>query len=345
MRLASSYNLASMTVPRTNTAAEVTSSGAATQAAVAQTPGKVDGARVSLSPFSIGLLAILVIVLSIGGMAYGGYRAGVQQRIVSDSTAVAYEVQLQYGLAVQDMEIGQPSVAVERLEYILQMTPDYPGAAQMLVKAREAANQVALPAAGSTETPLPAEERLSADEVLDLLTEAYRRGDWSEVVLGASALQAISPEQRRTSVDAMLFVSLRNRGIERIDAGVLELGLTDLEHAEQIMALDDVALQRRHWVSLYLAGMTFWELNWQLTIDNLSILNQIAPNFQDTRSLLREAYVVYGATLLQAQDSCLAGEQFAAALEIWADTQIKQQLVDAEKECAQSAPGSGIQVP
>lgn len=333
-----------MNVRRRTTAVEVVASEAGTQTAVSQTPDKVDGARVSLSPFSVGLLAILIIVLSIGGMAYWGYRAGVQQRIVWASTVVAEEVQLQYDLAVQDMEIDQPSVAVQRLEYVVQMRPDYPGSAELLAQAREAASRLALRAARPTETTWMAEERFSAEELVGLLTEAYRRGDWSEAVLRASALRTINPEQLSTSVDAMLFVSLRNRGIERIDAGVLELGLTDLEHAEQIVTLDDMALQRRHWASLYLSGMTFRELNWQLTIDNLSILNQIAPNFHDTRSLLHEAYVVYGAKLLRAQDPCLAGEQFTAALEIWVDTETTQQLTEAEKLCAQPEAGGGTQV-
>ena len=344
MRLCKSYNLASMNVRRRTTAVEVVASEAGTQTAVAQTPDKVDGARVSLSPFSVGLLAILIIVLSIGGMAYWGYRAGVQQSIVWASTEVAEEVQLQYDLAVQDMEIDQPSVAVQRLEYVVQMSPDYPGSAELLEQAREAASRLALRAAVPTETSRVAEEQFSAEELVDLLTEAYGRGDWSEAVLRASALRTINSEQLSTSVDAMLFVSLRNRGIERIDAGVLELGLTDLEHAEQIVSLDDVALQRRHWASLYLSGMTFRELNWQLTIDNLSILNQIAPNFHDTRRLLRESYVVYGAKLLRAQDPCLAGEQFTAALEIWVDTETTQQLTEAEKLCVQPASGGGTQV-
>jgi len=312
---------------------------------VVKTSGKEDAALPILSPFAIGLFAILGIVLSISGMAYGGYRAGVQQRTVVVATAVADEIQLQYSLAVQDIEIGQLGVAVQRLEYIIQMDPEFPGAARMLAKARESANGVSLRAPQPTDVTLPVEERLSADELFNLLTEAYHQGDWSEAVLRADVLKATDAEYRSTSVDSMLFVSLSKRGIERIDAGVLELGLTDLEHAEQIIDLDDVALQRRRWASLYLAGKTFWELNWKLAIDNFSTLNQIAPNFLDTRSLLRNGYVAYGEVLLQAQDACLSEEQFAAAVELEADAQTEQQLADAKEACGQTRSGSATPSP
>ena len=333
-----------MTVPPTTTLAEG-ASRETTQAGVAQEHGKENGARTLLSPFAIGLLAILVIVLGMGGMAYFGYQAGVQQSAAAAATAVADEVQLQYSLAVQDMEIGQPGVAVQRLEHIVQIHPDFPGATQMLEKAREAAGGVGRRAARPIAILVPAEEQLSIEEIYHLLAGAYKQGEWSESVRWAAALKAAAGQYRSINVDSMLFVSLRNRGIERIDSGVLELGLTDLEHAEQIMTLDDVALQRRRWASLYLAGLTFWDLNWQLAIDNLYILNQIAPNFLDTRSLLLEAYIAYGDALLQAQDSCLAGQQFAAALETEADAYTEQQLEAAEKSCAQPSHGGGTPAP
>jgi len=261
------------------------------------------------------------------------------------ATAVAKEVQLQFRLAAQDMQIGQSGVAAQRLEYVVRMNPDFPGAAQMLAKAREAANGATLHVARSTEAPLPVEERLSPEQLFNLLAGAYQRGEWPQVVQRAAALKATGAQHRSTSVDGMLFVGLRNRGIERIDAGVLEMGLTDLEHAEQIMDLDNVALQRRRWAALYLSGMTFWELNWQLAIDNLSVLYQIAPNFRDARSQLRKAHIAYGEALLQAEDSCLGGEQFAAALLIETDERTEQQLAAAEKACAQLAPGGAIAAP
>ncbi len=303
---------------------------------MAQVAGKERAVRAPVSPFAIGLLAILVIAVSIGGTAYAGYRAGVHQGVQAAATAVANEIQLQYHLAIQDMQIDQPGVAVQRLEYVVKMNPEYPGAAQMLTKAHDAANSVALRAARPTEIVLPAEEQLSAEELYGLLEGAYQRGNWSQVVRRAAALKATAAVHRSASVDGMLFVGLRSRGIARIDAGVLELGLTDLEHAEHIMTLDNVALQRRRWASLYLAGLTFWELNWQLAIDNLSILYQIAPNFHDTRNRLREAYIAYGDALLHEQDSCLAAEQFAAVLGIDVDARSEQLLSAAEEACTQT---------
>ena len=310
-----------------------------------QDTGKKNGMRAPLSPFAAGLFAILAIVVSISVMAYCGYRAGVKQRAAAAATEVANEVQMQYSLAIQDMQIGQPGVALQRLEYILKVNPDYPGAADLLAKAREDTNVVGLRTAHPTEVLQRDEDRISAEERFKLLVLSYQRRDWSETVQRASDLKVTDVDHRSETVDSMLFVSLRSRGIERIDSGLLELGMTDLEHSEQIMSLDNVALQRRRWASLYLAGMAFWELNWQLVIENFSVLNEIAPNFQGARSLLREAHISYGNELLQAQESCLAKEQFGAAQKIAVDSKTEEQLSEAEKQCVDSTNRESIKSP
>ena len=297
--------------------------------------------RASLSPFAVGLFAIMAIVASIAIMAYGGYRAGAKQRAAVVATEVANEVQMQYSLALQDMEIGQSGVALQRLEYILKVNPDYPDAVDLLAKAREDASGLALRSVQPTEVLQLDQNRLSAEDRFRLLVLAYDSRDWSETVQRASDLNVNNVDHRSETVNGMLFVSLRNRGIERIDSGLLELGIADLEQAEQIMSLDNVALQRRRWASLYLAGMAFWDLNWQLVIENFSVLNEIAPNFQNARRLLRDAYIFYGNELVQSQESCLAKEQFVAALEIAVDSKIEDQLSAAEKKCLDSTDGEG----
>ena len=283
----------------------------------------------------------MAIVASIAIMAYGGYRAGAKQRAAVVATEVANEVQMQYSLALQDMEIGQSGVALQRLEYILKVNPDYPDAVDLLAKAREDASGLALRSVQPTEVLQLDQNRLSAEDRFRLLVLAYDSRDWSETVQRASDLNVNNVDHRSETVNGMLFVSLRNRGIERIDSGLLELGIADLEQAEQIMSLDNVALQRRRWASLYLAGMAFWDLNWQLVIENFSVLNEIAPNFQNARRLLRDAYIFYGNELVQSQESCLAKEQFVAALEIAVDSKIEDQLSAAEKKCLDSTDGEG----
>ena len=308
-----------------------------------QETGKKGGVRASLSPFAVGLFAILAIAAGIAIMAYGGYRAGVKQRAAVVATEVANEVKMQYSLAIQDMEIGQSGVALQRLEYILKVNPDYPDAADLLAQAREDASGLAVRSVQPTEVLQRDEDRMSAEDRFKLLVLAYEMKDWSDTVQRASDLKVTNVDHRSEIVDGMLFVSLRNRGIERIDSGLLELGLTDLEHSEQIMSLDNVALQRRRWASLYLAGMAFWELNWQLVIDNFSVLNEIAPNFHDARSLLREAHIFYGKELVQGQESCLAKEQFVAALKIAVDSKIEDQLSAAEEKCLDSTDGESAE--
>jgi hypothetical protein len=84
---------------------------------------------------------------------------------------------------------------------------------------------------------------------------------------------------------------------------------------------------------LYQSASTFWNINWQIVVDNLYILHQIAPNFRDTSSKLWTARILYGETLLKEENYCLAEEQFAFALDLKQEESLKVKLMESVANC------------
>ena len=285
------------------------------------------------SPFVMSLSVIVVLVVGLFLMAYAGYRVGTSQNRILAATTMASEVALQYDLASKNIDMGQYKLAVERLEFVVNTAPDYPGVADLLDQTRGNLDPTAIPIIESTKVVIANQDQMNSAERLRIIRMAYANQEWQNVINNIDMLKASSTDYDRDVVDGILFVALRNRGIQRIETGDLELGLADLEHAEHITQLDQVAQQRRRWASLYQSASTFWNINWQIVIDNLYILHQIAPNFRDTSSKLWTARTLYGETLLKEDHYCLAEEQFAFALDLKQEEFLKVKLMESVANC------------
>ena len=79
----------------------------------------------------LGLL-VLILALILGSLA--GYGKGVNERISAQGTLVGKQLGAQFDLVQQDIDAGRYSVAKQRLEYIIQQEPNFPGAADKLAE-------------------------------------------------------------------------------------------------------------------------------------------------------------------------------------------------------------------
>ncbi|MFQ5410610.1 MAG: hypothetical protein ACE5FI_19540, partial [Anaerolineales bacterium] len=253
--------------------------------------------RVFGSPWVSGLLVLLMLAVVIGGAVFGGYRAGISERNSIAATARADELRLQHALALEDMAAGRYGFAIDRLEYIVSVAPNFPGASELLAQAQaQAAASAVQPTAAPTPTPLAAD--VTPEELFAEVESVYAAGDWDATVQRVTALRAKFPEFQRVRLDGILFVALRNRGIQHIDNGALELGIFDLQQAEQIGPLDVEAQQYVQWATLYATGTAYWGLNWPRAIEAFETLYLIGPFFKDTTPRLSAAHVAFGDELV-----------------------------------------------
>lgn len=288
--------------------------------------------------------AFIILALFLGTVitlaVLAGYRAGRAERINIAATAQIEEIKRQYDLGVEDMDAGHYMLAIQRFEYILSIDPNYLDAAARLAQAQSALNITPVAATVSPAPALPAitVEPQNAPAVYAEAKIALEAEDWDAAIQKLKAVQAADPGYESASVRAMLFQAYRGRGIQAINAGVLELGLTDLDQASRFGALDEEARQYQQWAAIYISGVSYWGLNWGQTVETFQLLYTLAPYFRDTITRLHDAHLGYATFLEAGGDPCGAALEYTAALDINFDQPTEGRRAAAQLVCDTGTP-------
>ncbi len=230
-----------------------------------------------------GLLVLgLILVLGVGGFL--GYQNGISKRTREEDFRLAVAVAEQYELGVLDMEAGRHEVARQRFEYVIGLDPMYPGVTDRLAEVLLALNATAVP------TPVPQPTAIEptptpdtrAEEDMFVQAESYVAGkEWSLAIETLEMLRKKNPDYRPLDIDGMIYMSLRQRGIQKISLGNLEGGIYDLALAESFGILDAEADSYRSWARLYITGASFWEVDWAQAVNYFEQLSAMTPNLHD----------------------------------------------------------------
>jgi tetratricopeptide (TPR) repeat protein len=290
-----------------------------------------------LSPWA-ALIAIVVCVVAaaLGVAAYGGVVAGRQERGARATQTTAADITLQFNLGVQDLEAGRYELAAQRFVWVLDRDPNYPGALENLAEAQRLSQQ---PAAEASATPIPPSQADSLDERFEEAQTLVDDEQWEAAITRLQELRALDPSYRSGEVQQMLYDALVTLGLQYVRGDRLEEGIILLDQAAAIRPLDDLAEGERLLATLYTTGRTYWDLSWPIVIRNFEEIYLVAPNYQDVRDRLRQAYVAYGDQLMpQEGGPCQAVSQYQSALGMSADDEVNQKLSEAEEACANPTP-------
>jgi hypothetical protein len=143
-------------------------------------------------------------------------------------------------------------------------------------------------------------------------------------------------------VDDMLFVALRNRGIDKIaQYHDLEGGNYDLTLAELFGPLDAEAKNWRDWADLYIRGASFWDVDWASAVYYFSQLADAAPNLSDTSgwtasNRYMDALLGYGDWFAANGQWCDAQAQYDTYMTLLANPQVEPTAVYAADKCTQA---------
>lgn len=277
----------------------------------------------------LGLIFAAVLLVVLGLAAWAGYQAGLTTRADQLRATQAVDLQAQFDLGVTDLAAQRYQMAAARFEYVLGQAPSYPGAREKLAEAQAGLNVTATP---QPPTPLP----ITGEDPADLLAlaQAYvDAGNWDAALSQLTRLHALNAEFERLTVEGLLFQALRGRGVTRIQEDEMEAGIFDLDQAAAFQPLDPDARNYRAWARLYLAAKSYWGLDWPKTVDILSQLYVLAPNFKDTSRLYYQAARNYADILYAAGDPCSAAQNYATALQLFDDAQIAERQATAQSEC------------
>jgi tetratricopeptide (TPR) repeat protein len=288
-------------------------------------------------------LGVLILALIAGGSVYAGYNSAIDQRTRYESTLVAGEASNQYILAQQDITLRNFDRARQRLEYIIQIDPNYPNVADQLafVLTQQRITATSTLAPSPTLTPTP--DYRGRDDLFTQAQDLLNARDWTTTIDTLLLLRKNYPDYMAVKVDDMLFVALRNRGIDKIaQLHDLEGGNYDLTLAERFGPLDAEARNWRDWADLYIRGASFWDVDWAQAVYYFSQLASAAPNLSDSSgwtasNRYMDALLGYGDWFAARGQWCDAQTQYDTYMALLASPLVEPTAVYAADQCAQGS--------
>ena len=269
------------------------------------------------------LLGILMVLGFVAAGAYFGYNSAIELRKAKEAEQVITAATQHFYLGVEAQNQKDYALARRQFEYVIQLDPNFPGAADRLVEVMTAQMATSTPTIAPTLTPTmptPTPDLRSQEEVYNEALELYQNQEWDTLFIAIDRLRTIDPTYHAVEVDGMLYMALRYRGIRKIyQEANLEGGIYDLALAERIAPLDSEALGARNAARMYLNAITFWGADWVRVIAMLEEVYPSMPNMRDTSGLTaieryRQALAAQAAALSRAGDMCGAYDYYSKSL-------------------------------
>ncbi len=230
------------------------------------------------------LIGIYLIILLIAGFA--GNRLGIRDRVDYEVQLASTEIASQYQLALDDIEAHRYQQAITRLDYILKYEPDNVLASDKLEQVQFIMNFTATPTIEPTPTMTPTPDLRGQVALMESAEADFLAGNWDALILTLDTLRGNYPDHNTVEIDGYYFAALRNRGVQRIlSGGKLESGIYDLNMAEAFGPLDAQAKSYRDWANQYIAGASWWGINWYTSMQYFEELAINMPNMHDNSNL------------------------------------------------------------
>jgi hypothetical protein len=304
-----------------------------------------DGKSISRGSIRLVMLGIILLIVGLSIGSGLGYNSAIQRRVREHNDQVALITATQYQLGLQDLIDGRYEIARKRFEYVIRLDPKFPGAADqltdvMLFMAME--NDAVIPTVIAPEIQLeitPTPDTRGNDELFVHTQTLMQNEDWVGAIVTLESLRKANLDYRAVEVDGLYYISLRNRGMDKIlKEGNLEGGIYDLTLVERFGPIDKEADNFRTWARLYLAGASFWEVDWGLVVNYFSQVYPSLPNLRDGSNMTateryRIASLRYGEQLMRDEDWCNAEIHIQNALSLKEDPFIAPTATQVALEC------------
>ena len=257
---------------------------------------------------------VLMIALAIGG-GFLGYNTAISARQAEYKRRSMMAAAEQYTMAISDIEQGKYQNAKTRLDYVIEVDRDYPGAMETYQQVMLALYPTASPTPMMTATPAPTptQDTRGEEEMFQSIQQAIYSQNWEYAINMIKALRDRNIEYRGLEVDGMYYIALRNYGIQQINTGFLEQGIYDITLAEALGPIDNNADSLRNAARAYLSGAGFWEINWSKALEYYSTAAMTLPNMYDRATSLT-ANQRYAIASFRVADEYVAREDYCGAI-------------------------------
>lgn len=299
----------------------------------------------------MGLIVIAVILGLFTLAAYLGWQSGEDLRAERVSRERQEQLETQVSRAREEIDGGNVGLALRRLEWVLEQDPDYPDARALYDEAQAALEGDGAPTSDDPETPSPAASSPATPdaenvegqegapaETLRRLERLVEKEAWQEAVSAIVDFQSDYPDYERRQTDALLFEAYIGRGVELLYTDRVELGIFYLSQAQEMGDLPADVRDQRQWAELYLAGIAYFGVNWNVAISNFRDLCLAAPFYQDSCAHLREALIAAGEQYEVQREWCPAESYYREAYRLEESVDLAQMLDEARLACLNATP-------
>lgn len=248
----------------------------------------------------------------------------------------------QYNLAMQDIKDGHYDLARQRLEYIYYQDPEFLDVIDQLVSVMFILNTTGVPTTGASlpsASPTPTQDPRPKEELFAAAQALLAGRDWTKTIDTLLALRSSDQGYRTVDVDGMLFVALRNRGVQNIvEFGLFEPGLYDFSLAEKFGPLDAQSVIYREFARMYLFGNAFWYAYPEEAAYYYGQAMSISPDLRDSSGLSAfyrfwQSLVHWGDKLAREGDWCGAYEKYQQAMNARTDNQVQPTASFVYEQC------------
>ncbi len=289
-------------------------------------PSAQDQAPKGCSRTLLVLALILLALLGIVGLGVAAYWRGLEDRTRIEQQAASGHLQR----GAEYINQKQFELAIAELELSMQLDPQNQQARAMLQEAQQGLQVVP----GPTAEPQP-DIRLVH---LRQLQELYRKQDWTRAQVVADQLRSLDPDYERETVENILFDAFYQNGIQLVHEERLQEAVRLFDRALALQP-DRADVQRAKTLAEgYMAGLSFWQADWDKAIEHLQTIYNLAPDYQDIQQRLYQAYLNSGDVLAEQGDWCPAAERYRAALDLISDDPLAAKEREASDRCSTASP-------
>ena len=257
---------------------------------------------------------LLMIGLAVAG-GFIGYNTAINARQAEFSRRSMMAAAEQYQLALVDIEQGKFPNAKTRLDYVISIDQNYPGAAETYQQVILAIYPTASPTPMMTSTPAPTPttDTRGEEEMFQHIQQAMYSQNWELAIEQIEALRNRNISFRGLEVDSMYYIALLKFGVQQIQAGNLENGVYKITLAEALGPIDANSNSMRDAARSYLSGAGFWEINWERALEYYSNAAQVFPNLRDNATGLT-ANQRFGLASFHIAEAYVASEDYCGAI-------------------------------
>lgn len=254
------------------------------------------------------------------------------------------QIERQVELAQADIDSGNAELALTRAGWVLERDPNNARAqaiSETAVQAAAAAQATPTPTA-AVPTPTPALPNDDSAETtrtdLASVQTLIDNAAWEDAVSAILEFRADNPDVPDSQTDGLLFDAYLALGMQLARSDRIELGLTYLEQAEALGTLPQEALDQQVLSQLYLNGLGYYGVRWDVAIPNFQQICDVTPFYLDSCERLVAAKEAYGDQWAFADEYCPAATWYTEAILDTDTAELAAKLTDARAKCAAATP-------